>query len=517
MFYIAVSAFAIGVGIATVQSVSLSVMYFFVLLAGVLVVVARRHDAVRPARHLTLIALALLMLTVGVLRTEIYKDQFEQSVFDNQIGSEVMFSGTVVREPDVRERSTHLYVETGDEIVLVIVDRHLQISYGDELLLSGEIEKPESFETDLGRTFDYGAYLEARGVTHVLRYPESVALSSGDGNYLITILLRVKHTLMEGIESVITEPQAGLAEGLLLGVKQALGDTLETTFRQSGIIHIVVLSGYNVMLVVAFFRFFMKSLPRWWQLGLGLLAIVAFALIVGLSATVVRATIMAGLVLLAGTLSRTYDVMRALFFAGFIMLMINPYLLLYDIGFQLSFMATLGLLLIAPRLETALAEGSWFGVKEFFSATVATQIAVLPLLLYHIGEVSVVAIVVNVLVLPVVPFAMFSAFIAGTIALLSPTIALPFGLVTSLLLSFIIIIATWFAALPFATVTVPAFSAYWILVLYAVMGSAYWFFQSRLKNVSVSDWEVVDKITLLKESGATQRVAPQSDTPVFFR
>ena len=342
MFYIAVSAFAIGVGIATVQSVSLSVMYFFVLLAGVLVVVARRHDAVRPARHLTLIALALLMLTVGVLRTEIYKDQFEQSVFDNQIGSEVMFSGTVVREPDVRERSTHLYVETGDEIVLVIVDRHLQISYGDELLLSGEIEKPESFETDLGRTFDYGAYLEARGVTHVLRYPESVALSSGDGNYLITILLRVKHTLMEGIESVITEPQAGLAEGLLLGVKQALGDTLETTFRQSGIIHIVVLSGYNVMLVVAFFRFFMKSLPRWWQLGLGLLAIVAFALIVGLSATVVRATIMAGLVLLAGTLSRTYDVMRALFFAGFIMLMINPYLLLYDIGFQLSFMATLG-------------------------------------------------------------------------------------------------------------------------------------------------------------------------------
>ena len=180
-------------------------------------------------------------------------------------------------------------------------------------------------------------------------------------------------------------------------------------------------------------------------------------------------------------------------------------------------MATLGLLLIAPRLETALAEGSWFGVKEFFSATVATQIAVLPLLLYHIGEVSVVAIVVNVLVLPVVPFAMFSAFIAGTIALLSPTIALPFGLVTSLLLSFIIIIATWFAALPFATVTVPAFSAYWILVLYAVMGSAYWFFQSRLKNVSVSDWEVVDEITLLKESGATQRVAPQSDTPVFFR
>lgn len=201
---------------------------------------------------------------------------------------------------------------------------------------------------------------------------------------------------------------------------------------------------------------------------------------VGLSATVVRASVMAGLLLISQLLGRTYDVTRALLFAGTIMVALNPYLLLYDIGFQLSFMATLGLILLIPRFEEMLMTGSTFvTVREYFFSTVATQIAVLPLLLYHIGEISLIAIVVNMIVLPVVPLAMLATFIAGTVALFSPVLAIPFSLIAHYALSYIIVIAVWFANLPFAAVAVPVFPPLGIAIMYVGMVILYILFSHK--------------------------------------
>ena len=189
----------------------------------------------------------------------------------------------------------------------------------------------------------------------------------------------------------LPEPEVSLGAGLLLGVKQALGTDLEADFRTAGIIHIVVLSGYNLMLVGIFISFllsfFLSQRPR---LICSMVAIVIFAILVGLSATVVRATIMALLMLFAGTSGKRYLVLRALMFAGLVMLLINPLLLVHDVGFQLSFMATLGLIVIAPLLQDKLASLPWQRViKEYLLPTLATQIMVLPILLYQIGQFSV--------------------------------------------------------------------------------------------------------------------------------
>lgn len=516
MFYLAVTGFAVGIGIATITDVNFATVAFISLVAFVIAVVARRHQLDTFAQQLSIIAAVLFAIVVGLIRTDLYSQQFAQSIFAASLNQEVLFSGQVIREPDEREKSTHLYLRTGSETVLTTIDRHIPVSYGDELLIKGTIEKPESFETEFGRVFNYEGYLKARDVTHVVRYADVVVLSSNNGNPIVSQLLLKKEKLTHGIESIIKEPDAGLAEGLLLGMKQSLGDKLEKAFRQSGIIHIVVLSGYNVMLVVAFFSFFLKRLPRLWRLLLGLIVISSFALLVGLSATVVRASLMAVLVLIANTFSRSYDVMRALFFAGFVMLVLNPYLLLYDISFQLSFMATLGLILIAPRLETRLAEGHWFGAKEFLLATVATQIAVLPLLLYHIGEVSIIAIMVNLLVLPAVPAAMFGAFLTGILSF-APVIAVPVGYLTSLVLSYIIFSASWFASLPFATITTPPFSAVWIPIMYAVMTVFYFLLFVRLRETnSLRDWEIVEEVH--EDKGVVSKeTAPKDTLPIYFR
>jgi competence protein ComEC len=274
---------------------------------------------------------------------------------------------------------------------------------------------------------------------------------------------------MESLERAVTEPAAGLGEGLLLGVKRALGEDLEEAFRRAGIIHIVVLSGYNVMIVaeaiMRLLSFFF--LPRTRML-IGVAGIVTFALLVGLSATVVRASIMAILVLIARATGRIYAIVRALMLAGAIMLIINPYLLAFDPGFQLSFLATLGLIFLAPLFERRFGLfPTTLQIREFVTATIATQIFVLPLLLYLIGEFSVVAVIVNVLVLPMVPVAMFLTFVTGVAGTFIAPLATVLGFAAYLSLEYIIALAEFFAALPLATFRVPAFPFSVVVLAYA--------------------------------------------------
>jgi competence protein ComEC len=322
---------------------------------------------------------------------------------------------------------------------------------------------------------------------------------------------------VSGIEGVINEPQAGLGKGLLLGVKQALGEDLEAVFRKAGIIHIVVLSGFNIMIVVEFVMFMLAFFfKRKTRALVGLVAVACFALMVGLSATVVRASIMASLLLIAGALGRSYNTIRALLLAGAVMVFINPYLLLYDIGFQLSFMATLGLILIAPRFETLATEGFLkLGIKDYLFSTVATQIAVLPLLLFYMGEVSVVAILVNLLVLPIVPVAMLATFVSGVVMLVDPSIAVPSSYLTHLILSYIIVVATWLASLPLATVAVPEFSVVSVALSYlAMFGFLWWLSKERKGRDEYADW-VIEEEGELKEKAGEQ--SSPAHTPIFFR
>ena len=446
------------------------IAWIFVVAFGVMLV-WNKNNVGASAPYIFSISLACFCIGLGLLRTEIAWQQFNHSPLESVLQQQVALTGQVIKEPETRENSTHLYVRIDEDVVLVTTDRYSQVRYGDEVFIEGELERPESFTTDLGRDFNYPGYLLARGVEYKISFAQVETHSSGNGSLLIMFLLSEKQRLMDGIELSIPEPQAGLGEGLLLGVKQALGEDLEKDFRTTGIIHIVVLSGYNVMLVVAFVMFVLSVfLPRKVRFVVGIIAIIGFALIVGLSATVVRASVMASLLLIAQAYGRTYDILRALLFAGAVMICINPFLLLYDIGFQFSFMATLGLVLIAPRFESLLTEGfNKIGFKDFLIATIATQIAVLPLLLYYIGEVSLIAVVVNVLVLPLVPLAMLATFLAGVVALFSINLAIPFAFVAHAVLTYIITLATFFATLPFASVSVPVFTLPFVFILYGVM------------------------------------------------
>jgi|AntRauTorcE11897_2_1112592.scaffolds.fasta_scaffold01077_4 competence protein ComEC len=493
LFFGAVLAFALGVGVQTLIAIpSELILLGLIISLGVGVIWRRNHTQV-SAPYLLLCSLLVCSFSAGLLRTEIASWSFGVSELESRVGDTISFTGTVVQEPKTSANTTQLQVSDSTDTLLVSADRYSAAEYGDVVTVTGTLAKPQSFTTELGRTFDYPNYLKAKGVEYTISFADVDRIETGQGNRLLSSLLALKHAFMSQLEQVVPEPQVGLGEGLLLGVKQALGEDIENNFRRTGIIHIVVLSGYNVMLVVTFFMlvfsFFLSPRTR---VVAGIIAIISFALLVGLSATVVRASIMAALLLVAQGFGRQYDVMRALFFAGAIMLFLNPYLLIYDIGFQLSFMATLGLLLITPHFESTIVTGAKkLQLKDFFFATLATQIAVLPLLLYHIGEVSIVAIVVNVLVLPVVPVAMLLTFATGMIAFLSLPIASLIGFFANLSLLYILFVAKWFAQLPFAAVAIPEFSAVGMGVLYALLISIFVYLKKRTVKNPTADWTVV--------------------------
>jgi len=443
-----------------------------------------------------LLGIACLTGAFGMVRYEVSTWNDHHPYLDVRLDREVVLVGEVVTEPDVRAQSTNLTVRTHevddveiDALILVRTDRFPSFSYGDVLRVTGTLTLPEPFDTDLGRTFDYPGYLSARGITYVLSFADTELIERDAGLLPLALLLEFKHAFMQSVESLLPEPSAGLAEGLLLGVKRALGEDLEEAFRTVGIIHIVVLSGYNVTIVA---EAIMRLLSFWGtprtRAMFGMVAIAAFAFIAGLSATVLRASLMAGLVLVARATGRTYDVVRALCVAGLAMLLFNPKLLVFDPGFQLSFVATLGLILLAPLIEARLSlVPTRFQIREFLTATVSTQIFVLPLLLYAIGELSLIAVVVNVLVLPAVPFAMLMTFLAGVIGWVSATAALPVAFAAHLSLAYIIGMAERFAALPFAAVAVPPFPFWVVLVAYGAMG--YGMYRALKNNTTPLDEE----------------------------
>ncbi len=551
-FYLITLSFLLGVALATFFPLSLPEITVLIFFGFVFTLLWHRTLNKVEIRGFLFIGVFIMTASLGALRVDFAEQSFSNSFLSDKVGSEISIEGIVVSEPDVRAKNTMLQIETERDSVLVSVDKYQKINYGDVVSVTGVLEKPESFTTDLGRTFNYPGYLKAKGIEYKISFAEVAVLGSGEGNLIVASLIKFKQSFMQNLEQVISEPAVALGEGLLLGVKQALGEELELAFRKTGIIHIVVLSGYNIMLVVIFVMFILGYfLPPKPRVIAGVMAITLFALLVGLSATVMRASIMASLLLVVQVTGRVYFVLRGLLLAGAIMVLINPHLLVYDVGFQLSFLATLGLILIAPGLESFLTRvPNFIGIRGFMIATLATQVAVLPLLLYQIGELSVVAVLVNVLVLPMVPVAMLLTFLTGLVGFVSLPLSSLVAVPTYFSLTYINSMALWFAGLPFAAYTVPVFPFYLVILAYTLLGYFIWRRYSqggefgysemgekllRLNNkteksqtakIDLTNWVIVeekDNVTDLKngskksdgKSGAD--LPSDSDTPIFFR
>lgn len=419
-------------------------------------------------------AVLLLCLVLGAGRVILAPQQLPHA-FVPLLNTEVTLEGTVAGEPDIREGTQRVPVtvsyEDASTKVLVVAPLYPELRYGERIVVTGTLQRPEPFATDTGRTFRYERFLAKDGIFGIVAFAEVAkdAPPEGAKAFVMNSLLSTKQAFQEGLGRALPEPAASLASGLITGGKQGLGESLLDAFIVAGLVHIVVLSGYNVMIVAEGVLRALRFLPRKAAAVCAGITIGLFVLAAGAGSASIRAGLMAGLGLVARATGRTYAVVRALLVVGVLMLFMNPLLLAYDPGFQLSFLATLGLIMGAPIVS------SWLSVirseffRELLAATIAAQISVLPLLLYQTGLLSFVSLPANILVLPFVPIAMALSAIAGVVGMLVPTLAPVVGLPAYAVLTGIIETARFTSGLPLASVTVPQFPFLAVLVLYAVL------------------------------------------------
>ena len=272
--------------------------------------------------------------------------------------------------------------------------------------------------------------------------------------------------------------------GLILGEKAPFSQDFTQKFVDTGTIHIVALSGYNVTIVAEWIMKVFVFLPRHLGIGIGIFTILLFIIMTGASSTAIRAGVMAILALIARATGRNYDVARALILAAVFMIILNPYVLVFDVSFQLSFLATIGVIFLAPKIEKYF---TWvtkrFQLRDIVSVTVAAYIFVMPFILYKMGNLSLVALPANVLILPFIPFTMLLGFITGGLGLIWYIFAVPAGFLSFLFLHYELAIINFFASLPFASFAVPNFPLLITVAIYAYF--IYRLFGRNIKKVFI--------------------------------
>ena len=418
-----------------------------------------------------------LCLALGMGRAMVADTQPPEA-FMRDLRHRVQYEGIVVGDPDVREKNQRIALEvsSGESVagMLAVMPLSARVAVGDRVRVYGTLSLPQAFETDGGRTFRYDKYLQARDIRFLIQFGSIYMTEPAPWYSLPAALARIKHSFLDGLDRALPNPDAALAGGIVIGGKEGLGPSLKDAFTRSGLVQIIVLSGYNVMIVaewvMAFFALLL--LPRRLQFFAGGAALLLFVGIAGISATAVRAAIMAVIALYARATGRSYAASRALLVAVLLMLVWNPLYLVFDPGFGLSVAATAGIIWLAPLIEARLGRLRPFW-KNVVATTLAAQISVLPLLLYDIGLFSLVALPANLLVNPLVPLAMAAAAIAGVVGMtlgpLVPLIATIVGYPALILMRYFIFIAEKSSALPYAAFTLERFPFVLVIAAYAVL------------------------------------------------
>lgn len=333
--------------------------------------------------------------------------------------------------------------------IYISISKLKDFEYGENIYLKGKLEGI----ADKDEEQNLINYYIARRTYSKMSFPEARKESGNSGNFIFKFLFKIKKAFEEKNDQVFIEPFASLVLGIILGVKRVSRELLDN-FNTVSISHIIVISGYNLSVIVDFLKKVFQNFSRRISFWLPLLGITSFTFLVGAEAPVVRATIMAGVLLFAKKKGRKANGVFMLLFAAFIMVILNPFLLMYDVGFQLSFLATLGLILISEKILGLVKKIKIpFVLSEALASTVAAQIFILPLMIYYFGRLSLVAPLANVLVLPVVPFIMFSSFAVIVLGFLSLEFARFLSVIPGQSISYIINVANYFSRFSWASVS----------------------------------------------------------------
>lgn len=323
--------------------------------------------------------------------------------------------------------------EDYEGVVRLYTESFPMFSYGDILSFSGTIKPP---------TGESMGYFKKEGIGGVVSYPQKVTIeATGQGTKLVAFLYRIRDSIRATFERFLPGEQATLMTGLVIGKSSGFSKEFTEKLKTTGTTHLVALSGYNIATILTWFSgLFGMLVARRRALWLAVLAVIAFVVMTGAEASVVRAAIMATIMVLAEQIERPYVVRSAIVVTALAMILANPHVLVFDIGFQLSFAALIGIIVIKPALDLLLLKNrkskgvlSW---REHLTTTLAAQIAVLPILLFHFGFVTPIGVITNVLLLSFIPLTMVFGVALLIVSLVVPALSFFIAIPARALLSY---------------------------------------------------------------------------------
>lgn len=420
---------------------------------------------------LALVGGGLIGLSRGALDAESRGD------YQPLIGKNLTIKGTVSEDVDTGKRGETV-VRLGDirtaagrnlpAKIWVTIDRANTIRRSDIITVQGQLND------------GFGSFAASLYRAELLDVQRPVP---GD------VALDVRQSFGDSVRGSVDDPAASLGMGYLTGERRSLPDDLDAALRTAGLTHIVVASGYNLTILVRFIKRLLERRSRFLTVFLSSLLILGFIMITGLSPSMSRAGLVAGLALAAWYVGRKFHPTTLLVFAAAVTGLANPSYVWGNLGWQLSFAAFAGVMLLAP-----LGQVYFFGdkkpgwLRQVLGETISAQILTAPLLLYSFGYISNVAVIANALVLPLVPLAMVLTFVTGLTGYISGAFAIVFGLPAQWLLDYMIGVAMYTASLSWSIteIDLPLWGAVACFVVIAIVG--WWMWRAtgyRLRDASI--------------------------------
>jgi len=465
--------FISGIGWGSFLSVSTDLILFFIAIISVSIIFIFLRKT-----WIWCLVFFFLMIGAGVLTINNSLDRI--GYIESNVNKTELGRATVVRSIVQKGWNANVTFKYENGVTVMVKDeKYTNLVYGSVVNLECKTALPEIYNN-----FDYHKYLVMTGVDYIC----------SDFTYDVvdfepTVLSRLAQfrSRMESIvNNIIAAPQSALANGLLFGGSDRLSENLQDKFAKTGMTHIVAVSGYNVSVIVVVvmgFTIFVGAHRRY-SVWLAVVGVVFFVALIGFPSSGVRAAIMGILVLVAATYGRITHAYGAIFLTATVMMVFNPLLLRYDVGFQLSFLATLGIVSTYPLLEGRLVNKKIaFGIIDVLLLTASAQLFVMPIIAYHFHTISLVSLLANVLVLPIIPLTMLSVFLMVVVNFVFHPAALFFGWIAYFLLQYEISVITILARVSWGSVTIEDVSMWWFVVYYIIMGFVVYLLNKYLYEV----------------------------------
>jgi len=441
-------------------------------------------------RRVVLFGFCLIFLLLGFLRMETFSDGIKNNELLqlNDSAETINLEGRVAKEA-IEKIKVEMIVFQPDNYkgkILIVKSLYPHYEYGDRIKVTGKLKTPENTSG-----FDYRQYLLKDGIYSIMEWPKITLVKKNDGSILFSAIIGFKKKFEEATRQFISPPEEGLLEALLFGDESEISNEWENKFNITGTRHITAVSGMNVTIISFLVFAFLLNVGLWRQQAffLSLFFIFLYVLMVGAPSSAVRAGIMAVIVLIGQYFGRLSSGVRALVFVAVLMLFFNPLLLKTDLGFQLSFLAMLGIILYVSffiRWLKIIPETNFFPLRTTIATVLAAQFFTFPLLIYNFGYISSVTVLTNILIIPLIAPLTIFIFLFGVIAMLSYSLGYVFSFFVWPFLSYIIFVIDFFSRLSFNVLNFQQFSSTmaisFLFITYFILGIITWFVIKKQEN-----------------------------------